>query len=326
MHRTTKIATKIGASAAIAAVALIATATAANAATLNPDGTGFVGKGEVQSAYGLNNRAIQKIIDANEKAFTFTSSQPATQSLTSTASQVVTEHATQTAHRVLSCTVTVGGVKNPRVFEADGTRDGIKTGSREGNRTGDRVGTLDGTLAASIDAKARKTGQWTGWNLKGFTSGPSFTATGAEYFDAPEYGDPSFTGGYAFGDVEWSGWQAEPGTNPADCLRNDNGAEIDRPERRHHLRRRRAHHDRLRHRVVRSDEGHRDQPDRAGPGVRHLQQRHQAADDHGACRLIRPHHSSPRPTRVGGCFMQRHPPGTSPRCAHSDSAGQASVS
>ena len=38
---------------------------------------------------------------------------------------------------------------------------------------------------------------------------------------------PSFTGDYAFGDVEWSGWQAEPGTNPADCLRNDNGAEID---------------------------------------------------------------------------------------------------
>jgi len=121
----------------------------------------------------------------------------------------------------------MGGVKNPRVFEADGTRDGIKTGSREGSRTGDRVGTLDGTLATTIDAKARKTGQWTGWNLKSFTSGPSFTATGDEHFDAPEYRTPSFTGDYAFGDVEWSGWQAEPGTNPADCLRNDNGAEID---------------------------------------------------------------------------------------------------
>ncbi len=227
MNRTTKIATKVGATAAIAAVALLATATAANAATVNSDGSGFVGKGEVQSAYGLNNSAIQKIIDANEKAFTFTSSQSATQSLRSTASQVVTEHATQSAHRVLSCTVTVGGVKNPRVFEADGTRDGIKTGSREGSRKGERVGTLDGTLAASIDAKARKTGQWTGWNLKGFTSSPTFTATGVEHFDAPDYLAPSFTGDYAFGDIEWSGWQAEPGTNPADCLRNDNGAEID---------------------------------------------------------------------------------------------------
>jgi hypothetical protein len=128
---------------------------------------------------------------------------------------------------VLSCTVTVSGIKNPRVFKADGTREGIKTGSREGNRTGDRVGTLDGTLAASIDAKARKTGQWTGWNLKGFTSGPSFTATGAESFDDPIYGDPTFVDqAFRFGDVEWSGWQAEPGTNPADCLRDDNGAEI----------------------------------------------------------------------------------------------------
>ena len=74
MHRTTKIATKIGASAAIAAVALIASATSASAATVNSDGSGFVGKGEVQSAYGFNNSAIQKIIDANETAFTFTSS------------------------------------------------------------------------------------------------------------------------------------------------------------------------------------------------------------------------------------------------------------
>jgi hypothetical protein len=227
MDRTAKIATKMGATATIAAVALIATAAAATAATVNSYGSGFVGKGEVQSAYGLNNGAIQKIITADEKAFTFTSSQSATQSLKSPASQVVTEHATQSAHRVLSCTVTVGGVKNPRVFQGDGTRDGIKTGSREGNRTGDRVGTLDGMLAASIDANARKTGQWTGWNLKGLPSAPLFTATGVEHFEAPEYLAPSFTGGYVFGDVEWSGWQAEPGTNPADCLRSANGAEID---------------------------------------------------------------------------------------------------
>ena len=114
----------------------------------------------------MNNAEIQRVIDRNEKAFTFTSSQPAEQVLTSSASQVVTEHATQTAHRVLSCTVTVGGVKNPRVFEADGTRDGVKTGTREGTRTGDRAGTLTAPWSASIDAKARKTGQWTGWNIK----------------------------------------------------------------------------------------------------------------------------------------------------------------
>ena len=82
-------------------------------------------------------------------------------------------------------------------------------------------------MAASTDAETRKTGQWTGWNLKGFTSGPSFTATGVQSFGAPEYLAPSSTGDYVFGEVEWSGWQAEPGTNPADCLRSDNGAEID---------------------------------------------------------------------------------------------------
>jgi hypothetical protein len=109
MHRTTKRAAKI---TALAATAFIASTAVANAATVNPDGTGFVGKGEVQSAYGFNNSVIQKIIDANEKAFTFTSSQSATQSL------------------------------------------------------------------------------------------------------------------YAFGEVVWSGWVALQGENPADCLRNDNGAEI----------------------------------------------------------------------------------------------------
>jgi hypothetical protein len=217
----------LGLAAATALAAPVALALPASAATVNQDGTGFVGKGEVQSVYGFNNGAIQKIIDANVNAFSFTSSQSATQSLTSSASQVVTENATQTAHRVLSCTVTVGGVKNPRVFEADGTRDGVKTGSREGSREGSRVGTLDGTLAASIDAKARKTGQWTGWNLKGFTSAPSFTATGAASFGDPTYGEPTFADPtFVFGEVEWSGWQAEPGTNPADCLRDDNGAEI----------------------------------------------------------------------------------------------------
>jgi hypothetical protein len=225
MPRTTKTAaSRIGASAALAAIALIATATAANAATLNDTGSGFVGKGEVQSAYNLNNPAIQKIIDANDKAFTFSFSQAATQELTSSATQEVTESATQSAHRVLSCTVTVGGIKNPKVFENDGTRDGIKTGSREGTRTGERAGSLNGALSATIDAKARKTGQWTGWNIKSVGE-KSFTASGAESFGDATYGDPSF-GTYVFDDVEWSGWQAEPGDNPADCLRNDNGAEI----------------------------------------------------------------------------------------------------
>ena len=33
------------------------------AVTLNPDGTGFVGKGDVQTALGLNNKALQDLIN-----------------------------------------------------------------------------------------------------------------------------------------------------------------------------------------------------------------------------------------------------------------------
>jgi len=208
------------AAATLGSAALLATPASASVTDT------FIGKGDVQTAFNLNNAKMQAAVGTDGKGVTFTSSQPATQSLTSSASQVVTEHATQSAHRVLSCTVTVGGVKNPRVFEADGTRDGVKVGSREGSRTGSRTGSLDGVLNASIATDARKTGQWTGWNITGFLSGPAFTPTGVESFDAPEYGTASFTGEYAFGDTEWSGWVAEPGTNPADCLRNDNGAEI----------------------------------------------------------------------------------------------------
>jgi hypothetical protein len=174
----------------------------------------------------MNNKALQDAVTSNKQAFTFSTSQPAAQSLSQAAAQVVTEQVSQSMHRVLSCTVTVGGVKNPRVFEADGSRDGTKTGAREGSRTGSRTGSLDGTLASGIAADPRKTGQWTGWNLTGFKTGPNFTATGVETYDAPQYGTASFSGDYVFGEIEWSGWQAEPGANPADCLRNDNGAEI----------------------------------------------------------------------------------------------------
>ena len=89
MYLTTKIATKMGASAAIAAVALIATATAANAATVSPNGTGFVGKGEVQSAFNMSNGKIQPIIDKDVNAFTFRAVQPTTQLLTQDVSQMV---------------------------------------------------------------------------------------------------------------------------------------------------------------------------------------------------------------------------------------------
>jgi len=48
---------------AIAATVALS-ATAAFAYTLNADGTGFVGKGEVQTAFGWNNKAVQTNADA----------------------------------------------------------------------------------------------------------------------------------------------------------------------------------------------------------------------------------------------------------------------
>jgi len=44
----------------LALVAMLVAAGAAFAYTLNADGTGFVGKGEVQTAFGWNNAALQK--------------------------------------------------------------------------------------------------------------------------------------------------------------------------------------------------------------------------------------------------------------------------
>ena len=56
---------------ALAALALSATAAFA-AVTFDPaTGKGFVGKGDVQIAYNLNNKQIQTALIANPQAFTF---------------------------------------------------------------------------------------------------------------------------------------------------------------------------------------------------------------------------------------------------------------
>jgi len=62
---------KAAAIAAIAAIGVIGTTTAASAAvTVNPDGSGFVGKGDVQSVLGYNNKKMQESIEA--KGFDWT--------------------------------------------------------------------------------------------------------------------------------------------------------------------------------------------------------------------------------------------------------------
>jgi len=275
----------------LAATAVIATplaATAANAATVS-NGAGFIGKGEVQSAFSMNNSALQKAVDLNQ--FTFSASQPTTQSLsqdvkqlgTQAGSQVGTEYATESATEFatmpvsqdLTCTFTNGS--GTKVFHRDGIREGDRTGDRTGSRVGDRVGTRvgerngerfgsqsgtqSGALAADLNVENRKTGQWTGWNVKKWANTPAYKPVGTPAWETPSFVGPDsawdfgtqaayvfggyeFATGYAFGtetydyadwtegdfepmtDVTWGEWDALPGENPDDCLRSQNADKI----------------------------------------------------------------------------------------------------
>src|SRR4051794_6653668 len=82
--------------AAVAATTLIALGVASSAsagATLNTDGTGFIGKGDVQTALGYNNAQMQ----ANAGNLKFTTSQDATQAVTQDVTQSATQTGTQSA-------------------------------------------------------------------------------------------------------------------------------------------------------------------------------------------------------------------------------------
>jgi hypothetical protein len=114
----------------------------------------------------------------------------------------------------------------PLVFHRDGTRSGERIGSRDGSRQGSRSGTLAGSLKSAIAYDPRVKNQITGFNLKGFSGTPAFTASGTNEFGAWTFGDYSF-GAATLGDVEWGGWQSESGDNPAACLSgNDNVSDL----------------------------------------------------------------------------------------------------
>jgi hypothetical protein len=167
----------------------------------------------------------------------------------------------------LTCTYTNGSDKNTKYFHRDGERDGSRTGTREGTRTSTREGTRtaerDGTrtgsqsgkqvgsIATDLNVTDKKTGQYTGFNLKGFTGTPVYSPVGEQVWDAPSFdtwefgpynfgaytfGAAQFTGGYSFGDytfapdttTAWGEWDAAPGENPADCLRSEKADHITR--------------------------------------------------------------------------------------------------
>src|SRR4051812_33459015 len=90
LHRIIKAAVVAAATTAIA----VCTVTAAQASvTIDTSGKGFVGKGDVQTALGINNAALQKAVDA--KSLVFTAQQPTTRSLTQSVSQSGTQAGTQ---------------------------------------------------------------------------------------------------------------------------------------------------------------------------------------------------------------------------------------
>jgi hypothetical protein len=204
---------------ALALVALAIPVAASASVTVNSNGTGFVGKGNVQTAFGWNNAALQ----ANASGTTFSFSQPISQSVSQAATQDAKMAVTQSVDRTLSCTVTTGGIKNPKVFHNYGTRSGERVGERSGTREGSRSGIKTGSIKSALNGDPRQVKgqqQFTGFNLHGFIGDP-LTTLGDAVYGVAVYGDAQF-GDAVMGDVEWSGWVAEQGEHPSDCDREDN--------------------------------------------------------------------------------------------------------
>ena len=106
-----------------------------------------------------------------------------------------------------------GDREGDRTGSREGNRNGIRTGERDGTRTGSQSGSQSGSLAAGIDAKARKTGQWTGWNVTGWTTTPAYSTTGAPVWQDPSYAEDAwgFDPEYTFGDYAFdTGYTFDP--------------------------------------------------------------------------------------------------------------------
>lgn len=128
---------KLALGIAMSAVSLAAVA----AVNLNEDGTGWVGKGDVQTPWAWNNATMQK----NHTFVTF--------------------EVQETTSWEVTCTWTTG----------EGTR-----GEKSHSVTRTRVAFLNSSIASD----SRKTGQWTGWNLKGWSG------SGTEDTAAPQLNSP----------------------------------------------------------------------------------------------------------------------------------------
>jgi hypothetical protein len=180
-------------------------------------------------------------------------SQEGTQAGTQTASQTANQAGLLEVSEQLSCTFDNGvnqtfyrngyrdGARDgTRTGTRTGTRDGSRDGTRSGSRTGSRAGTLNGNIAYTIAYDPRVKNQINGFFLTSATTS-GFVATGNPVWNAPTFGDYAWGGytwgaysfgNYTFGDyayndwtwgtaTTWGGWNAEPGTNPAECNSNN---------------------------------------------------------------------------------------------------------
>jgi hypothetical protein len=198
-------------------VALAVTIPAANAAvTFNEtNGTGFVGKGDVQVAFAWNNKQLQT--NAKDVSFSFT--QDATQAVTQGASQTASQTTSQSFTYYVSCNTAEG----KKTFYREGNRTGVTTATRDGERVGARAGTLSGAIRSALDGDPRQTkgqNQFTGFILKGFAGTATFTAGGDAVYE-----DATFGGWVWSTDVvemdEWTGGWKTTGDgqgSPADCV------------------------------------------------------------------------------------------------------------
>lgn len=169
----------------VAALAFVASAAASvnfdPTCSLTPsNGTGacgFVGKGDVQTALGLNNAKMQ----AAAGSLKFTD----TQSGTATFSQSATQTATQTTTTDTSCQ---DGNGNYHSYKIDSS-SAVQTGSQTGSQTG----TQDGTVGYTIDYDSRIHNQIDGFWLTGVTP-TNFVGSGDLLWS-----------GYTWSGYTWSG-------------------------------------------------------------------------------------------------------------------------
>jgi len=215
--------------AGTAVAMLVAPSIASASVTYDPaTGTGFVGKGDVQSAYGINNGTLQDALKKDPQAVKFKYNQPAQQTVSENASQVGTQSVETTIRRHVECIVVTGGIKNRVEHDRYGARYGIRFGTRSGSREGIRSGTISGSVLSTINGDPRQVkgqNQFTGFNLTGKSAG-TFTPQGDINWGDTTFGEFEFSAP-VMSDIEWGGWgeNSDPTENPASCLSGNSNVE-----------------------------------------------------------------------------------------------------